>query len=138
MIFVLRLVDYIARNYRGKVVEVGIGFYWDVAIALSERSFDVIATDVKDISIGKRGIKFVVDDISNPDLEIYRGAILIYSIRPPPELFEAIKRTAISVGADAIVKPLHNEFPDGWDLVNFNGLSFYVSKVRKGYEGHNR
>ncbi len=133
----LRLADYIARNYRGKVVEVGIGWYWDVAISLSKRSFDVVATDIREIP-AEGGVRFVIDDVTKPNIEIYRGASLIYSIRPPPELFEAIRRTARAVGADALVKPLHNEFPEGWRLVNFNGLGFYVSRMRKEHEDHNR
>ena len=51
-----------------------------------------------------------VDDITNPDLNIYRDASLIYSIRPPEELQQHIKVVAEAVGADLIIKPLSTEF----------------------------
>ncbi len=67
----------------------------------------------------------VVDDITNPDLSIYKDATLIYSIRPPEELQNHIKRVAESVGADLIIKPLSTEFinPDN---------SFEAYQLQKG------
>ena len=120
----IRLAEYISKNYSGKVVEIGIGNYWKVADELARKGFEVIATDIKSIHVPRK-IKFTVDDVSNPTLEVYLGAKLIYSIRPPFELFDSIKKLAEKIGADCIIKPLYGEIPVG-KLVNFKGLSFYV------------
>jgi len=121
---VIRLAEYIAKHYRGKVVEVGIGNYWRVAEYLAKAGFEVIAIDLKPINL-KANLKFYIDDITNPNMEIYEGASLIYSIRPPPELVKSILRVARAVNADCIVKPLYGDYFDG-KLVNFKGLSFYI------------
>jgi len=119
------IAKYIAENYSGKVIEVGIGRNWTAAQILAERGFEVIAVDILDMkSNGK--IKYFIDDVTNPDLEIYRNANLIYSIRPPVELYPHIIKLAKIVGADCLIRPLGNEFPDGGRLVNYSGEWFYV------------
>ena len=132
----MRLAHYISQNYAGKVVEVGIGNFWSVASYLANSGFEVIATDVKQLS-PPEDVKFYIDDITRPRLEIYRNATLIYSIRPPPELFKHIVDVSASIGSDCIIKPIHNEFP-GRDercrLVNHKGLSFYVWKRPREYD----
>ncbi len=122
----LQIADYIARNYSGKVVEIGIGYYWKVAKELKRRGFEVVVTDRKPIPVSD--LKFHIDDVTQPDLRIYRGASLIYSIRPPPELVTYILRVSKSVGADCLIRPFGNEFFNG-KLVNYRGERFYVWKV---------
>lgn len=118
------LAEFISKNYDPQVVvEVGIGRKWDVAIQLSAAGFEVIATDVMDID--PQGFGFVKDDINNPDMSIYRIAGLIYSIRPPPELFTSIMNVARSAGADCLIRPLSNEFPENGELINYRGERFY-------------
>lgn len=122
------LAEFISKNYDPQVVvEVGIGKKWEVAIQLSTAGFKVIATDVMDIN--PRGLDFVKDDITNPEMIIYRKAGLIYSIRPPPELFSSIIDVARSAGADCLIRPLGNEFPDGGKLINYKGEWFYWWKI---------
>ncbi len=118
----LRLAEFILKNYSGKVVEVGIGNYTEIAEFLAERGLDVVATDVIE---RETWVNFFVDDIQKPNLRIYEGAELIYSLRPPPEIFNDIISVAKKVGADCIIKPLYGEYPGG-RLVNYRGLAFHM------------
>lgn len=125
----IQLAEYIAERWK-KVVEVGIGNYFEVAKKLKEMGVDVVATDLI-LRKAPEGIKFTVDDVTKPKIEIYRGSELIYSIRPPPELYLHILKLARIVGADCLIKPLSGEVPPG-KLVNYKGLSFYVEQVFLG------
>jgi hypothetical protein len=118
------IADYISRNYSGKVVEVGVGRRWDTAKELAEKGFEVIVVDVIDIL--PEGLRYIRDDITNPDSRVYQNASLIYSIRPPVELYPYIIEIARKVRADCIIRPLSNEFPDGGELVNYIGERFYL------------
>lgn len=120
----IELAEYISLNYSGKVVEIGIGHRFDVAVLLAKKGLRVIAVDNKQIKTPKE-IEFYVDDVTNPKIEIYERASLIYSIRPPPELFAPIKTLAKKVRADCIIKPLYGDYPGG-ELRNYKGLYFYL------------
>ncbi len=119
----LQIADYIHKNYSGKVVEVGIGYNWIVALELRKRGFHVIATDIREIPI--RNIDFILDDVTNPKLDVYTDSSLIYSIRPPPDIVPYIVRLGKAVGADILVRPFGNEFYDG-KLINYKGERFYI------------
>lgn len=119
----LRLGEFIANRYK-RVAEIGIGNYTKVAEYLVSRGVDVIATDIKPI-IQERGFKFFIDDIKNPNVQLYGDLELVYSIRPPPELFRFIKTLANRLNADCIIKPLYGDYADG-ELVNYKGLAFYI------------
>ncbi len=119
------IVEFIAKNYSGKVVEVGIGHYHCVARRLADMGFEVVATDLKKLTVPEK-VKFYVDDITNPNLNIYRGARLVYSLRPPPELHDPILSVAKEVGADCLIRPFGNEFVSYGRLVNYRGERFYV------------
>ena len=100
------IAEYILKNYKNKVVEVGVGGLPQVALALKDR-INVVVTDIKEHKYD--GIGFVVDNIFSPDMDIYKGATLIYSIRPPVDMQEAIARAAKNVGADLLIRPFGNE-----------------------------
>ncbi len=119
------IADYIAERYRGKVVEIGIGHYHRVALRLVKMGLDVVATDLKRIDPPK-GVRFYIDNVFEPNVKIYENSTLIYSLRPPPELFNPIIRLAKLVGADCLIRPFGNERPDGGRLVNYRGERFYV------------
>jgi uncharacterized UPF0146 family protein len=118
--------EYIISNYKNAslIVEVGVGNFPLVAITLQEHlNMDIIMTDIKPYHAN-----VVVDDITNPNLNIYRDASLIYSIRPPEELQHHIKLVAEDVCADLIIKPLSTEFlsPDkNMKLINYKKAIFY-------------
>jgi len=118
--------EYIIANYKdaSRIIEVGVGGFPLVAFTLKQHlNMDIIMTDIK-----LYHDEVVVDDITNPDMDIYSGATLIYSIRPPEELQTHIKRVAESVGADLIIKPLSTEFinlDDSLKLINYKKAIFY-------------
>lgn len=105
------LARFIISNYPAgaRIVEVGMGRHPDVAMLLKD-TFDLICTDVADT--GTPGIPFVRDDICRPDISIYKGAALVYSIRPPPDMQVPIARVASAVGADLIIRPFSSEHVD--------------------------
>jgi len=118
--------EYIIANYKDAslIVEVGVGGFPLVALTLKEHlNMDIIMTDIKPYHD-----EVVVDDITNPDLDIYCGATLIYSIRPPEELQSHIKKVAEFVGADLIIKPLSTDFinlDNSLKLINYKKAIFY-------------
>lgn len=122
------LAGYIARNYRGRVVEVGVGYYCEVARLLAAQGLQVTLTDREERLIA--GLKVEKDDIFSPRLELYRGAGLIYSIRPPLEMQLAMGVVAAEVEADVLIRPLMEEVArlPGFSrrLVNWGLASFYL------------
>jgi len=117
--------QYIINNYANadKIVEVGVGKFHKVALTLNENlNSSMVMTDIKPISK-----KVIQDDIVNPDLKIYEGSSLIYSIRPQPELQPHIIKLAENIGADVIIKPFSTEFINSnkMKLVNYKKATFY-------------
>ena len=117
--------EYIINNYEDadKIVEVGVGKFYIVSSILQENlKANIILTDIKPSSC-----EIVQDDICKPNLKIYRGSSLIYSIRPQPELHNNIIDVALKVGADAIIKPFSTESVscNKMKLLNYKKASFY-------------
>jgi len=123
------IAEYIINHYKNKVVEVGVGSLPHVAILLKDK-LDVIVTDVNEPKYA--GVRFCIDDIFNPDMGIYRNASLIYSIRPPIDIQDAIAKTAKEVGSDLIIRPFGNEKADlrkyfkEHSLINYKKARFYL------------
>lgn len=128
------LIDYIAENYlsAGKIVEVGVGRQREVLEELAERLNAVV------VGVDSREIEGLVkDDIFKPEYRIYRGAELIYALRPEPELYPALKRIAHEVGSDLIVKPFSADPSldlEGLELVNYKGECFYIKRHQKQWK----
>lgn len=109
-----------------KIAEVGVGKFDMIANMLSEReNITLIKTDIdpKDSTVIK-------DDITNPDIDLYRDTDIIYSIRPPSELQPYLVNLALEVGCQLIIKPLTNEDLNTgrvkMKLKNFRKASFYT------------
>ncbi|MES3516284.1 MAG: UPF0146 family protein [Natronomonas sp.] len=66
------------------LVEVGIGSRSDVAAALAARGCRVTATDIRPRQTPD-GVRFVRDDITDPDESLY-DAEAVYALNCPPEL----------------------------------------------------
>lgn len=123
------IAEYILQNYRNKVVEVGVGAMPEVAVALKDK-MDVIVTDIN----GQKhsGVRFCMDDIFNPDMSIYKNASLVYSIRPPIDIQEAIAKAAKEAGADLLIRPFGNEKADlsrfykKYFILNYKKARFYL------------
>ena len=132
----IAIADYIAENYPSakKIVEVGVGKVPDVAIEVQRLlpKCGVIVTDVAEQTELLVRVKFVHDDITEPNLNIYEGAALIYSVRPPPELQPYLLQVAQKAGADLLIKPLASEsmYLKGGNLINYQGIAFYVFRVK--------
>jgi uncharacterized protein len=120
------LSQYIVDNYSkvSKIVEVGVGSFEMVALKLREQfKMDIITTDIKPSHEG-----IIQDDISRPDLKIYKGASLIYSVRPPEELHPFLVAVAERVGSDLIIKPLSTDSINSerkMELINYKKAVFY-------------
>jgi len=117
--------QYIINNYADayKIVEVGTGKFSKVSSILQKSlKANIVLTDIKPSSY-----RIVQDDVCNPDLKIYNGSSLIYSIRPQPEIQRCIIRVAENVGADSIIKPFSTEFVSSnkMKLLNYRKASFY-------------
>ena len=119
------LVDFIAGRYNN-AVEIGIGHFPDVAFALLKRQVRLFATDIRPFQYP--GLNVVVDDITEPELSLYRGMKLIYSMRPPPELIPYMKRLARLISADLILKPLSDEYIDGCRLMQNGNMTFFTKR----------
>jgi uncharacterized UPF0146 family protein len=123
------LARFILARYSGKVVEVGVGSVPEVALLLVPH-IEVVATDKEARSL--EGLEIVADDVFSPRQDFYRGASLLYSIRPPLEMQIAMGRLALDIGADVIVRPLADEVAQipGFSrtIVNEGEARFYLFK----------
>jgi uncharacterized UPF0146 family protein len=81
-----------------RAVEVGVGRRPDVAAALAERGRTVAATDITERPVPD-GVRFVRDDVTDPDPTVYAGADLVYALNCPPELQRPLVDAA--TGAEA-------------------------------------
>jgi len=121
------LARFILARYSGKVVEVGVGRVPEVALLLAPH-LKVLATDKESRTLG--GLVVLEDDIFSPNPDLYQGASLLYSIRPPLEMQLAMGRLALDIGADLIIRPLADEVASipGFSrtLVNEGEARFYL------------
>ena len=109
-----------------KIAEIAVGKFDKISQMLNEKeNITIIKTDIipNDDSVIK-------DDITNPNLELYKDVDLIYSIRPPSELQPYLVKLAKKIDAPLIIKPLTGEdlnTPKAkMQLKNFRKASFYV------------
>ena len=124
------IAGYILKNYKNKVVEVCVGNYFKVAEKLSKK-LDIICVDLKPRKTPD--IKFYVDDIMEPNLSIYKNSELIYSLRPPLELYSYIVKISKAVNADCLIRPFGNEFSNDGKLINYKGERFYIWLNRQDF-----
>lgn len=121
--------DYIlneCKNRQVKVAEIGVGKFSFIADQLeNEDNITLIKTDILP---GDESI--IKDDITNPDLELYKNTDIIYSIRPPSELQPYLVKLAQTINSQLIIKPLTNEDLNtpgvNMKLKNFQRASFYI------------
>jgi hypothetical protein len=92
---------YIADNY-ARAAEVGIGGNTDAAQILAGAGKLLCTTDIKKIS-ATDAPAFRADDVFSPDISLYRGADVIYSIRPAIEMIPPLITLAEKVNCDLVV-----------------------------------
>ncbi|WP_424357812.1 UPF0146 family protein [Methanocella sp. MCL-LM] len=130
------LAEYILGHYSpgSRVVEVGIGRHPDIA-ELLKNTYDFTCTDVT--PEGPENLNYVRDDIFRPDLSLYEGASLIYSIRPPVDMQDSIAMIANRVGADLLIRPFSSEKTDlsryfsEFRCVNYKRAVFFLYRNKK-------
>jgi uncharacterized UPF0146 family protein len=93
--------EYIAKHYTN-TVEVGIGKNMDAARILVDAGARVRSTDVKDIIVPE-WLCFTIDDVFSPDISLYKGADVIYAIRPAIEMIPPLLALARTINCDLIV-----------------------------------
>jgi uncharacterized UPF0146 family protein len=93
--------EYIAKHYTNPV-EVGIGKNMDAARILVDTGARVRSTDVKDIIVPE-WLCFTIDDVFSPDISLYKGADVIYAIRPAIEMIPPLLALARTINCDLIV-----------------------------------
>jgi uncharacterized UPF0146 family protein len=97
------LVDRLGRH--DTLVEVGVGNRPAVAVALAKRGCRLTVTDIHDRQTPD-AIRFVRDDVTDPDPSVYRGADAVYSLNCPPELQRPLRAVAQRVGAACLFTTL--------------------------------
>lgn len=123
------LREFIKNNYSRMIVEVGCGRFSAIAVALRPcfkvAATDILETDAVDCRLAPIYVK---DDVTGPDLRLYRGANLIYSIRPPLEIQPSILDLSERIGADALIKPFGSEIIEDMrlNLRSCRGLPLYL------------
>jgi uncharacterized protein len=131
------IAGFIRLSYPGgaRLVEVGVGGHPEVA-RLLQSDFEVICTDVTET--GPEGVRYVKDNIFKPDIALYQGASLIYSIRPPIDMQDCLAIVAKRVGADLLIRPFSSERADlkkhfrNFRVVNHGSAAFYFYDGPRG------
>lgn len=100
--------DYLSDADR--VVEVGIGRRTDLASELSKSGVSVTATDVHDRSVPD-SVRFVRDDIVEPEMRVYEGADALVARNLPPELHRPTLAVARAVDATFAFTTLGGDQP---------------------------
>ena len=93
--------EYIAKHYTN-TVEVGIGKNTEAARILLDAGARVRCTDIKDSAVPE-GLGFMIDDVFSPDISLYKGADVIYAIRPAIEMIPPLLALARTINCDLIV-----------------------------------
>ena len=131
------IAEYISEKYPSakKIIEVGIGRSPYTALLLQKllpkTELKVVDVDREAVEeLRKIGLRAFVDDLTNPSLEIYKGADLIYSIRPPFELIPNIASLGARTGSDILIAPLsedaHLSDLSGWKMVKLDKVVIYL------------
>ena len=112
-----------------RICEVAVGKFTQVHDYLdSQENIEIIKTD-----ISPNDPTVIKDDITNPNLGLYKDLDIIYSIRPPSELQPYIINLAIKTNTKLIIKPLFNEDINSrrikLKLKNYKKASFYTLGV---------
>ena len=126
--------EFIRRHYRS-VVEVGTGRNFVAALLIRDAGIPVRCTDVRPVA-PEDGIEIIRDDIFSPDEELYRGADLIYAIRPGVEMVPALIALAERTGADLLVYHLGNEiYGDGGEIIDCGVILHRYHRVKVQPQG---
>ena len=108
---------YIAGNY-SHAVEVGMGRNTEAAQILAKAGKLLRSTDIKEIPVPAE-LAFRTDDIFSPEISRYRGADVIYAIRPAIEMVPPLITLAETINCDCLVYHLGFEsWGDGGEKID--------------------
>lgn len=102
------LVDRLTRYDRA--VEIGVGRRPDVASSLTACGVAVTATDIHPRPVPPN-VRFVIDDVVDPDVSVYTDADVLYARHFPPELHRPARAVAAATGAPLLFTTLGGEEP---------------------------
>lgn len=130
------IAEYIAESYgsASKIVEVGVGKVPETVRELRRLlpKCQLVVTDIEEPEELPEGVRFVYDDVTEPNVQIYEGASLVYSIRPPSELQPFLFKIARKVGADLLIKSVADEeVLEGGKLFNYQGATFHLVEAKE-------
>jgi hypothetical protein len=141
------LAQFIVKNYgdANKIIEIGVGAYPLVAKrlkrALPQTRVVVTDTNIEVLTCAKKihpELDAVYDNLFKPRQNVYEGAELIYSIRPPFELVLEIVKLSLKIGCDVLIRPYSGEeggydYPKrhNWRLITHGKAIFYLLKNKK-------
>lgn len=94
-----------------RLAEIGVGRRTDVAAALAASGRRVVATDVHPREVPD-GVRFVRDDVTDPDPAVYAGVEAIYALNLPPELHRPAWALARRIDADLLFTTLGGDGPE--------------------------
>lgn len=109
-----------------KIVEIGVGKFHGIADYLkSKDNIELLKIDIE-----PSNSEVIKDDVFNPNLELYENTDILFSIRPPSEIQEAIMELRNKLDCILIIKPLFNEDLNikskKMKLKNYGRASFYI------------
>ena len=109
--------NYISGRYH-RVAEIGIGQNFDAASLIKDAGAEIFCTDIRSVK-APPGIRILNDDVFDPDIYLYQGLDLIYSIRPGEEMIPAMIALAARVDCDLLVYHLGFEgYGSGGEIVD--------------------
>ena len=138
--YFLEIAEIISKLYPDakKIVEVGIGRSPYTALRLKSLlpRTEIIVTDVDREVIryaARLNLNSIYDDINNPNLEIYKGADVVYSIRPPFELIPKLESLGNDAGVDVLITPLSEDIHlsslgKKWKRISHPEILIYILK----------
>lgn len=108
---------YIAAHY-GSAVEIGIGKNTVAAQIIRDAKKQIRCTDIRK-TIPDKTLNFFIDDVFEPEIDIYSGAEVIYAIRPAIEMVPPSISLAQRINADLLVYHLGFEvYKDGGEMLD--------------------
>ena len=115
-----------SKDHNVKIAEIGVGKFNQISENLQKQeNITLIKTDIKPADA-----TVIKDDVTTPDLDLYKDVDIIYSIRPPSELQPYLVKLANEINCQLIIKPLTNEDLNTgrvkMKLKNFKKASFYI------------
>ena len=110
-----------------RIVEVGVGKFNETYSYLN--SFDDV--EIIKVDVDPVDDSVVYDDITKPNLDLYKDIDIIYSIIPPSELQPHLIDLKEKTNSTLIIRPLFNEDlntgKSKMKLKNYKKASFYIS-----------